>query len=154
MTTVHDKFYHTGIVKKSIIINAQHDIVWNKISDITGLSWVLEVKKTVFLSKKKRGIGATRKITFNDGTNVKEVIVGWKNGKYLSYIAFSGLPLRAYHATISIQSFSEKTVKVTWQSFLNSKKMTEKQFSEFLTFMNSFYKDSLVKLKSSLEKMD
>ncbi len=154
MITEHDKFYHSGIVKKSIIIHARHDVVWNKISDITGLSWVLEVKKTVFLSKKKRGIGATRKITFNDGTNVKEVIVGWKNGKYLSYIAFSGLPLRAYHATISIQSFSEKTVKITWQSFLNSKKMTEKQFSEFLTFMNSFYKDSLIKLKSSLEKMD
>lgn len=154
MTTEHDKFYHSGIVKKSIIIHARHDVVWNKISDITGLSWVLEVKKTVFLSKKKRGIGATRKITFNDGTNVKEVIVGWKNGKYLSYIAFSGLELRAYHATISIQSFSEKTVKITWQSFLNSKKMTEKQFSEFLTFMNSFYKDSLVKLKTSLEKMD
>jgi hypothetical protein len=154
MITEHDKFYHSGIVKKSIIIHARHDVVWNKISDITGLSWVLEVKKTVFLSKKKRGIGATRKITFNDGTNVKEVIVGWKNGKYLSYIAFSGLELRAYHATISIQSFSEKTVKITWQSFLNSKKMTEKQFSEFLTFMNSFYKDSLVKLKTSLEKMD
>ena len=108
MTTAHDEFYHSGIVKKSIIIHAQQDMVWKKISDITGLSWLLEVKKTVFLSKKKRGIGATRKITFNDGSDVKEVIVGWKNQKYLSYIAFSGLPLRAYHATISIQSLSKK----------------------------------------------
>ena len=151
MDLTHEKFFQSGIVKKSIIILARQDKVWKKISDITSLSWLVGVKKTVFLSK-KRGIGAIRKITFDDGSHVEEIIIGWKNREHISYIAIRGLPLRAYHATISIQSLSKKSVKVTWQSFLNSEKMTKKQFKEFLTFMNDFYKDSLSNMKSALEK--
>ena len=138
MDLTHEKFFHSGIVKKSIIIHAQHDKVWKKISDITSLSWLQGVKKTVFLSKKKRGIGAIRKITFDDGSHVEEIIIGWKNMEYISYIAIRGLPLRAYHATISIQSLNKKSVKVTWHYFLNSEKMTKKKFNEFLTFMKGF----------------
>lgn len=149
-----EKLHHSGIVKKSVIIDTQVKNVWNKISNITGLSWVLNVKKTVFLTKEKWGIGSTRKITFDDGNDIEEVIVGWKNGEYISYIATNGLPLRAYHATISIQPLNKKSVKVTWQSFLNSEKMTKKEFDEFLTFMKSFYKDSLINLKSSIEKVN
>jgi len=154
MTSAQEKFHYSGTVKKSIIINTQVKNAWNKISDITRLSWVLDVKKTVFLTKKKLGVGATRKITFEDGNDVEEVIVGWKNGEYISYIATSGLPLRAYHATISIHPLSQKSVKVTWQSFFNSEKMTKKEFDDFVTFMNSFYKDSLINLKSSIEKVN
>jgi len=151
MDLTYEKFFQSGIVKKSIIILAHQDKVWKKISDITSLSWVVGVKKTVFLSK-KRGIGAIRKITFDDGSHIEEIIIGWKNREHVSYIAIRGLPLRAYHATISIQSLSKKSVEVTWQSFLNSEKMTKKQFKEFLTFMNDFYKDSLSNMKSALEK--
>jgi len=149
-----EKLHYSGIVKKSVIIDTQVKNVWNKISNISRLSWVLNVKKTVFLTKEKWGIGSTRKITFDDGNDIEELIVGWKNGEYISYIATNGLPLRAYHATISIQPLNKKSVKVTWQSFLNSEKMTKKEFDEFLTFMNSFYKDSLINLKSSIEKVN
>ena len=83
MASAQEKFHHSGIVKKSISIDTQVKNVWNKISNITRLSWVLDVKKTVFLTKKKWGIGATRKITFDDGNDIEEVIVGWKNGEYL-----------------------------------------------------------------------
>jgi len=151
MDLTHEKFFQSGIVKKSIIILAHQDKVWKKMSDITSLSWLVGVKKTVFLSK-KRDMGAIRKITFDDGSHIEEIIIGWKNSEYISYIAIRGLPLRAYHATISIQSLSKKSVKVTWQSFLNSEKMTKKQFKEFLTFMSGFYKDSLSNMKSALEK--
>ncbi|MDO7697459.1 MAG: SRPBCC family protein, partial [Nitrosopumilus sp.] len=37
-------------------------------------------------------------------------------------------------------------------SYLNSQKMSEKQFLEFLVFMGSFYEASLENLKTSLEK--
>ena len=151
MSPSEEKQYHSGTVKKSILIHVSNDKAWGKIGNIIGLSWVLDVKKTVFLSKIKLGIGAIRKITFNDGNNVEETIVGWRNGNYLSYIATSGLPLRAYHATISILPLEKKLMKVSWQSFFNSEKMTKKEFSEFLNFMNLFYKDSLSNLKSSLE---
>jgi len=59
------KSFHTGTVKKTIRIKASKDKVWRKISNIAGLpTWVVDVKKTVYLSKKKKDVGAVRLITF------------------------------------------------------------------------------------------
>ena len=145
------KFFHSGIVKKPVIIKVPKGKVWEKISKVAELSWLVGIKKTIFKSKIKQGVGTIRKITFDDGNIVEEHIVGWKKERYFSYIATSGLPLRAYHATISLKPLSKMTCQVTWQSYLNSEEMTKKQFSEFLHFMNSFYNDSLRNLKYSLE---
>jgi len=152
-STRQKKTHYSGIVKKSILINATSDKVWKKISNIIGLSdWVLDVKKTVYLSKIKRGIGAIRNITFDDGNQIEEHIVAWENKKYFSYLAVNGLPLRVYHATIAIKPKARKLTRVTWQSYLNSKKMTKKEFDGFVSFLGSFYQDSLENLKSKLEK--
>lgn len=135
------------------MIKASKDKVWRKISNISGLpAWVVDVKKTVYLSKKTRDVGAIRLITFADGTKIEEHVVAWKDKEYFTYIATEGLPLRAYVATISIKVKSKNLVQLTWQSYLNSKKMSEKQFFEFLEFMGSFYKASLENLKAILEK--
>ncbi len=147
------KAYHSGTVKKSILIKSSHDKVWRKVSNIAGLpDWLIDVKKTVYLSKKKRGVGTIRNITFDDGNQIEEHLVSWNDKKSFSYIAVSGLPLRVYHATISIQPQTTKSTRVTWQSYLNSKKMTKKQFNEFVSFMNDFYHASLKTLKLKLEK--
>ena len=147
------KSFHTGSVKKTITIKASKDKAWRKISNIVGLpTWVVDVKKTVYLSKKKRDVGAVRLITFADGNKIEEHIIAWKNKEYFTYIATEGLPLRAYVATISIKTKSKKSIELTWQSYLNSKKMSEKQFLEFLVFMGAFYDTSLENLKMLLEK--
>lgn len=147
------KTHHSGMVKKSIMIKVPHDKVWHKISNIVGLpNWLIDAKKTVYLSKAKRGVGAIRNITFDDGNQIEEHIVAWDDKKSFSYIAVTGLPLRIYHATISVQNQSPKLTKVTWQTYLNSKKMTKKQFNEFVSFLNDFYKASLKNLKLKLEK--
>ena len=150
---ISKKRFHSGIVKKSIRINQTRDKVWKKISNIVGLpEWLIDVKKTVYLSKIKRGVGTIRNITFDDGNQIEEHVVAWENKKYFSYIATSGLPLRVYHATISIRSNAKKSTTVTWQSYLNSKKMTKKEFNEFVDFMGKFYQSSLKNLKVVLEK--
>lgn len=147
------KSFHTGTVKKSIIIKAPKQKVWRKISNIIGLpSWLIDVKKTTYLSKKKRGVGAIREITFKDGNTIEEHVVAWQDGEYFTYVATEGLPLRAYVATISIIPKSKNSIQLTWQSYLNSKKMTENEFLEFLVFMGTFYEASLENLKNSLEK--
>ena len=147
------KSFHTGSVKKTVTIKASKDKVWKKISNIAGLpSWVIDVEKTEYLSKKRKGIGAIRLITFADKSKIEEHVVAWKDGEYFTYVATEGLPLRAYVATISIVAQSRNTIKLTWQSYINSKKMTEKQFLEFLAFMGSFYEASLENLKILLEK--
>jgi len=147
------KSFHTGTVKRSVMINEPGGKIWKKISNIVGLpAWVVDVKKTVFLSKTKRGIGAIRNITFDDGNQVEEHVIGWKNGEYFSYIAVSGLPLRAYHATLSITVLGKKKSRLNWQSYFNGKSMTKKEFAEFVMFLGEFYQQSLNNLRTLLEK--
>jgi hypothetical protein len=147
------KTYHSGTVKKSILIKASRDKVWRKVSNIVGLpEWLVDVKKTVYLSKIKRGVGAIRNITFNDGTQIEEHIIAWDNKKSFSYLAVTGLPLRVYHATILVQLQTVGSTRVNWQSYFNSKKMTKKEFDEFVSFLGSFYQASLRNLKTKLEK--
>lgn len=145
--------FHTGTVRKTIRVNTTKEKVWHKISNIVGLpSWVIDVRKTVYLSKRKKGVGSIRELTFEDGSKIEEHVVDWKPGEYFTYVATEGLPLRAYIATLSIKPIKKESVQLTWESYLNSKKMTEKQFIEFLAYMSSFYEASLENLKKILEK--
>ncbi len=143
---------YPGSVKKSVLIKTTNEKAWRKISNIGDLSWLVDVKKTVYLSKTKRGVGAIRNITFDDGNQIEEHVVAWDNKKSFSYMAVTGLPLRVYHATISIKAQTSKSTRVTWQSYFYSKKMTKKEFKEFVSFMSNFYQASLRNLKSKLEK--
>ncbi len=87
------KSFHTGSVKKSVTIKASKQKVWRKISNIVELSsWLIDVKKTEYLSKKKRGVGAIRKITLNDGNAIEEHVVAWKTGEYFTYVARRDYP--------------------------------------------------------------
>ena len=136
-----------------MIINASKERTWRKIGNIAGLSaWAAGVKKTTYLSKRKKGVGAIRKIAFDDKNVVEEHVVAWEPGRYFTYIATEGLPLCAYVATISLKPKGPKSVQITWQSYLNTKQMSEKEFLDFLAQMGSFYEASLENLKRSLEK--
>ena len=136
---------NSGSVKKSVIIDTDLEKAWSKISKITKLDWLQGQKSTKFLGEKKTGIGSKRLISFEDGSKVEEHIVGWRVREYFSYIAISGLPLNAYHATISIEK-KEKSVKITWESYFSSDS-TKNEFDEFVLFLSNFYVQSLKNLK-------
>ena len=136
---------NSGSVKKSVMIDAELEKVWIKISKITKLDWLQGQKSTKYLCEKKSGAGSKRLISFEDGSDVEEHIVGWKPKEYFSYIAISGLPLNAYHATISVQK-SNKNTKVTWESYFASDN-TKKEFDEFVEFLSNFYAQSLKNLR-------
>ena len=137
---------NSGSVKKSVTIDSDLEKVWLKISKIIKLDWVEGQKSTKFLGEKKSGVGAKRLISFEDGSDVEEHIVGWRPKEYFSYIAISGLPLDAYHATISIEKNKSKSVKITWESYFASKS-TKNEFEEFAEFLSNFYAKSLKNLK-------
>ena len=136
---------NSGSIKKSVIIDTDLDKAWSKISKITKLDWLQGQKSTKILGEKKTGIGSKRLISFEDGSKVEEHIVGWRMREYFSYIAISGLPLNAYHATISIEK-KEKSVKITWESYFSSDS-TKNEFDEFVLFLSNFYVQSLKNLK-------
>ena len=137
---------NSGSVKKSVIIDIDLEKAWSKISKITKLDWLEGQKSTKFLGEKKTGVGSKRLISFDDGSDVEEHIVGWRPKEYFSYIAVSGLPLDAYHATISIEKNKSKSVKITWESYFASKS-TKNEFEEFVEFLSKFYAQSLKNLK-------
>ena len=137
---------NSGSIKKSVTIDTDLNKAWSKISEIAKLDWLEGQKSTKFLGEKKSGVGAKRLISFEDGSDVEEHIVGWKPKEYFSYIAVSGLPLDAYHATISIEENKLKSVKITWESYFASKS-TKNEFEEFVEFLSNFYAQSLKKLK-------
>ena len=140
---------NSGSVKKSVIIDTDLEKAWTKISKITKLDWLEGQKSTKFLGEKKTGVGSKRLISFEDGSDVEEHVIGWKPKEYFSYIAVSGLPLNAYHATISLEKNKEKLIKITWESFFaaDSKK---KEFDDFVEFLANFYTQSLKNLKKEL----
>jgi hypothetical protein len=137
---------NSGSVKKSVIINIDVEKAWSKISKITKLEWLEGQKSTKFLGEKKSGVGSKRLISFEDGSNVEEHVVGWRPKEYFSYIAISGLPLDAYHATISIEANKDNTVKITWESYFASD-TTKSEFDSFVKFLSDFYTQSLRNLK-------
>ena len=136
---------NSGSIRKSVIIDTDLDKAWSKISKITKLDWLQGQKSTKFLGEKKNGIGSKRLISFEDGSDVEEHIVGWRVREYFSYIAISGLPLDAYHATISIKKI-KKSVKITWESYFASDS-TKNEFENFKKFLSNFYTQSLKNLK-------
>ncbi len=147
------KSFYSGSVKKSIIVNVSREKVWKNMSNIVGLpKWAANVKSCRFCTTAKHGVGAVRQLTFVDGNKIEEHIISWNNGESFSYVAVSGLPLRAYVATITLDVQKKNQTIITWQSYLNSKKMTQKEFAEFLAFMGVFYQISLENLKALLEK--
>ena len=147
-----EKKFHSSTLKKSIRISTSPEKAWTNISKIAQLQWLDGIKSSKFLSEKTRGIGATRRISFLDGTIVMEIVVGWRPKNYFSYIAVSGLPLRGYHATISIINKKNRQVDVEWESFFSSKQMTNDEFNSFFRRLSDFYTESLKNLKNSLEK--
>ena len=137
---------NSGSVKKSVIIETDLEKAWTKISKITKLDWLDGQKSTKFLGEKKTGVGAKRLISFEDGSDVEEHVVGWKPREYFSYIAVSGLPLEAYHATISLEKKGSKSVKITWESYFAAKS-AKGEFDQFVIFLSNFYAQSLKNLK-------
>ena len=137
---------NSGSVKKSVIIETDLEKAWTKISKITKLDWLDGQKSTKFLGEKKTGVGAKRLSSFEDGSDVEEHVIGWKPREYFSYIAVSGLPLEAYHATISLEKKGSKSVKITWESYFAAKS-AKGEFDQFVIFLSNFYAQSLKNLK-------
>ena len=140
----------TDFIKKSVVVRTDINNAWDCISKISSLNWLENQKSTKFLSQKKRGVGAIRLISFEDGSNVEERIVGWHPKKHFSYIATSGLPLDSYHATISMNKI-ESGVKIVWESYFSSNE-EKSDFNTFTKFLSQFYVSSLRNLKVELEK--
>ena len=146
------KRFHSGIVKRSVVIYSTKEKVWRTISNITNLpQWATGIKKTVLKSTIKKGVGAIRDVTLDDGTVLEEHIVDWREGQSFSYVAVTGMPVRTYIATLSIRRRDRNSVTLTWSCYINSKKITKDEFIRLKCDLDSLYLSSLKYLKTKLE---
>ncbi len=144
--------FHTGTLKRTATVGAPAERAWRVLGNIVGLpAWAEGVQDAAYLSKKRRGVGAVRLLTFANGDKVEEHIVDWKNGEHFTYAATDGLPLRAYIATISLSPAPAGKTRIAWRSYMNSQRMAEAEFLAFVESMGSFYEKSLGNLKRLLE---
>ena len=145
--------FHSGVVKRSVVIHSTKEKVWRTISNITNLpQWASGVKKTVLKSKIKRAVGAVRDVILGDNTLLEEHIVDWRNGHSFSYVAVTGMPVRTYFATLSIKPRNRSSVTLTWSCYINTKKITTSEFRQLKSDLDSLYKTSLKNLKSKLNQ--
>lgn len=111
----------SATVSRSVLIRADARAVWDAVSRIMDLeAWVAGVRSVEAETKERSGVGAGRAIAFEDGAVVRERVVGWVEGKHVSYIMLDGLPLDSYHATISVTPEGRRAARVTWRSHLGA----------------------------------
>ncbi|MBI3842697.1 MAG: SRPBCC family protein [Thaumarchaeota archaeon] len=149
---VKAKRFHSGVVKRSVVIHSTREKVWRTISNITNLpQWASGIKETVLKSRIRKGVGAIRDVILDDNTSLEEHIVDWRNGHSFSYVAVTGMPVRTYFATLSIKPRGRNSVTLTWSCYINTKKITGGEFKQLKSDLDSLYKTSLKNLKSKLE---
>ncbi|HXV38787.1 MAG TPA: SRPBCC family protein [Nitrosopumilaceae archaeon] len=143
-----------GTVTRSVVVHVSPQKAWRRLSEIGNLArWIVGIKKCVITSKKRKGVGATRLITFNDGSVIEEQIVIWNSGKSFSYLVIGKiLPFRAYFATLSIKPLGRNLTKVTWSGYIGTNNVTKAQFKKTISKYDLLYKSSLPRLKSLMEQ--
>lgn len=145
--------HHSATLKRrSPKIRATRQKAWRILGDIASMPrWAPDVSSVTVTSGSKRGVGAVRNVAFEDGRAIEEHIVSWSAGSSFTYVATDGLPLRAYVATITIDSNDrDGSITITWQSYMNSVRMRKGEFAQLLDDMGEFYEGSLANLAEML----
>ncbi|HSD05146.1 MAG TPA: SRPBCC family protein [Nitrosopumilaceae archaeon] len=146
------KEFHTGMVTRSSVVHASQQMAWKTLSNISNLpKWIIGIRKCVITSKKKKGIGSIRLVTFQDGSLLEEQIVTWNPGQSFSYMATGKTPLRAYFATLSIKPLGKNSTKITWSGYIGTNKVTRHSFQKTFSEYDALYKNSISRLKSIIE---
>lgn len=143
-----------GTVTRSVVVHVSAQRAWRKLSEIGNLArWIVGIKKCVITSKKRKGVGATRLITFQDGSLIEEQIVMWNSGKSFSYLVTGKtIHFRVYFATLLIKPLGKNLTKVTWSGYIGTNNVTRSKFKKTISKYDLLYKSSLPRLKSLIEK--
>lgn len=138
-----------GTVSRSVLIGADARSAWAAVSRVMDLKpWVSGVRSVRAETRERGGVGAVRAIEFEDGSVVRERVVGWVEGSHLSYIMLDGLPLASYHATISVSPQGRRAARVTWRSHFGVARGGAARPSARL---GALYSSSLAGLKRAVE---
>jgi len=141
----------SATVSRSVLVKADARAVWGAVSRIMEIGeWVAGVRSVEAETQERSGVGAGRAIAFEDGSVVRERVVGWVEGRHVSYIMLDGLPLDSYHATISVSPEGRRAARVTWRSHLGASPQRG-GLDEAAASIGALYSESLAGLKRLVE---
>lgn len=142
---------YSGAVARRVTVGRPAREAWRALSDITGMArWADGVSSCSALSGPRWGVGARRIVRFGDGAKIEEHFTEWRPGSSYTYAAVSGLDLRAYVATISVEPLRSRS-RVTWRSYMAGCPSTRARFEAMRSEMGGFYSRSLRSLAAMLE---
>lgn len=100
-------------IQSQITINKPKDKVWAILSDLTAMgNYMPGIDEVHFTSDEKRGMGAARHCTFDDGIELFERVIDWNDGHgyTLETTKFVKVPMRANQITFGLTSNNGHTV--------------------------------------------
>ncbi len=137
---------------KSIKINANADMVWNKVKNFSDLgAWHPAVAKTEITAGKDGNKGAKRLLTLQDGGQINETLKAYDSkARSMQYIITEGvLPVQDYVSTIRVMPNGSDSSVVIWESSFKPKAQgNEKVASDTI---DAVYDAGLNNLKKILE---
>jgi len=102
-------------------VAASTDRVWQTLADHEGMStWGPGVKVTLERpgAEERNGLGAVRRVSLpGPMPAVVEEVTGFEPGRRLAYKALSGLPLRGYHAEVTLDPVAGGRTRVTYRVY-------------------------------------
>lgn len=106
-------------------VKASADAVWRAIRDFGGLDKFLH--DVVNVTVEGQGVGAVRKLTFEDGMHIEERLESLdEKNRSLSYsIVSSPLPIDNYLSTMTVREVGSHEAEVQWSSTFNATGTTE-----------------------------
>ncbi len=106
-------------------VKASADAVWRAIRDFGGLDKFLH--DVVNVTVEGEGVGAVRKLTFEDGMHIEERLESLdERERTLSYsIVSSPLPIDNYLATMTVREVGSHEAEVEWSSTFTATGATE-----------------------------
>ena len=101
--------------ESSRTLNHGVEALWSVLSDFENVAdWNPTLQSAHLLGTQKRGVGASRQCTLNDGKNhVEERVIRWEEGRLLEIEIVDGtLPFRKASVLVELESESPKRTRV------------------------------------------
>jgi uncharacterized protein YndB with AHSA1/START domain len=116
-------------------IEAPRDMVWDVVSDVTrwkdwGNYQVSELEREG--DPPPGGVGAIR-VTARKPVRVREEVEIWEPPSRMGYKLLSGLPVRDYHAVVTLSDAGHRATNLNWQSRFDAPLRGSDAVARFLT---------------------
>ncbi len=104
----------THHVEKTLKVNIPAPKIWQILEDFSSVErFATTIKTSPILNGKNSGLGAKRLCTFNDGSNLVEEIIEFKEGQgFKMVLSEFSLPLKSMHSEMGVKKIDANSSEI------------------------------------------